>query len=214
VITAAMIAYCVAACGLVALVGYFAYRRNVRDLEAATRQAIAELRSVAESDKPLAPRIKRRNRSKVSGFLCETEPLPRPSPATGSESRPESVDEPRLQPDADHHPKGKWTNIVPLNDKIVVERLEADEKIAGGIILPDTAEEKPKQGKILSVGEGRLLDDGRRATLRVKVGDRVLFGSYAGTEVYVDGKEYVLMTEDDVLAVVDLLGTVRRVAKD
>ena len=93
--------------------------------------------------------------------------------------------------------------IVPLNDKIVVERLEADEKTAGGIILPDTAKEKPKQGKVLSVGEGKPLEDGKRAQPQVKVGDRVLFTSYAGNEVTVDGKEFLIMTEDDVLAVVD-----------
>lgn len=93
--------------------------------------------------------------------------------------------------------------IVPLNDKIVVERLEADEKTAGGIILPDTAKEKPKQGKVISLGDGKLLDDGKRAAFQVKSGDRVLFSSYAGNEVTVDGKEYLIMTEDDVLAVVD-----------
>ncbi|MFO0797141.1 MAG: co-chaperone GroES [Gemmataceae bacterium] len=93
--------------------------------------------------------------------------------------------------------------IVPLNDKIVVERLEAEDKTAGGIILPDTAKEKPKQGKIISLGDGKLLDDGKRAAFQVKAGDRVLFSSYAGNEVTVDGKEYLVMTEDDVLAVVD-----------
>jgi chaperonin GroES len=92
--------------------------------------------------------------------------------------------------------------IVPLNDKIVVERLEADEKTAGGILLPDTAKEKPKQGKVLSVGEGKLLDTGKRAAFQVKAGDKVLFTSYAGTEVTHDGKELLVMTEDDVLAVV------------
>ena len=93
--------------------------------------------------------------------------------------------------------------IVPLNDKILVERLEADDKTAGGIILPDTAKEKPKQGKVLAVGEGKPLDSGKRGAFQVKVGDRVLFSSYAGNEVTVDGKEYLIMTEDDVLAVVD-----------
>ncbi len=93
--------------------------------------------------------------------------------------------------------------IVPLNDKIVVERLEAEDKTAGGIILPDTAKEKPKQGKVISLGDGKLLDDGKRAAFQVKAGDRVLFSSYAGNEVTVDGKEYLVMTEDDVLAVVD-----------
>ena len=92
--------------------------------------------------------------------------------------------------------------IVPLNDKIVVERLEADDKTAGGIILPDTAKEKPKQGKVLAVGDGKALDNGKRADFQVKVGDRVLFTSYAGSEVNVDGKEFLIMTEDDILAVV------------
>jgi len=93
--------------------------------------------------------------------------------------------------------------IVPLNEKIVVERLEADDRTAGGIILPDTAKEKPKQGKIISVGDGKLLDDGKRAAFQVKVGDKVLFSSYSGNEVTVDNKEYLIMTEEDVLAVVD-----------
>jgi chaperonin GroES len=94
-------------------------------------------------------------------------------------------------------------NIVPLNEKIVVKRLEAEEKTAGGIVLPDTAKEKPKQGKVLSVGEGKLLDNGKRAAFQVKEGDRVLFTSYAGNEVTVDGEELLIMTEDDILAVVD-----------
>jgi chaperonin GroES len=93
--------------------------------------------------------------------------------------------------------------ITPLNDKIVVERLEAEQTTAGGIVLPDTAKEKPKQGKVLELGEGKVLDNGKRAAFQVKKGDRVLFTSYAGTEVTLDGKEYLLMTEDDVLAVID-----------
>ena len=93
--------------------------------------------------------------------------------------------------------------IVPLNDKIVIQRLEAEEKTAGGILLPDTAKEKPKQGKVLAVGDGKPLDNGKRAAFQVKVGDRVLFSSYAGNEVTLDGKEYLVMTEEDVLAVVD-----------
>ncbi|MFO0934890.1 MAG: co-chaperone GroES [Gemmataceae bacterium] len=92
--------------------------------------------------------------------------------------------------------------ITPLNDKIVVQRLEAEDKTAGGIILPDNAKEKPKQGKILSVGDGKVLENGSRASFQVKAGDKVLFTSYAGTEVTVDGKEYLIMTEDDILAVV------------
>src|SRR5580692_8837889 len=103
------------------------------------------------------------------------------------------------------NPKGVDSNmkVVPLNDKIVVKRLEAEEKTAGGIVLPDTAKEKPKQGKVLSLGDGKLLDSGKRAAFQVKEGDRVLFTSYSGSEVTVDGKEYLIMTEDDILAVVD-----------
>jgi chaperonin GroES len=93
--------------------------------------------------------------------------------------------------------------VVPLNDKIVVKRLEAEDKTAGGIVLPDSAKEKPKQGKVLSIGDGKLLDNGKRAALQVKEGDRVLFSSYAGNEVTVDGEEYLIMAEDDVLAIVD-----------
>ena len=92
--------------------------------------------------------------------------------------------------------------VIPLNDKIVVERMTADDKTSGGIILPDTAKEKPKQGKVLAVGEGKPLENGKRAGFQVKVSDRVLFTSYAGTEVTVDGKEYLILTEDDILAVV------------
>src|SRR6266550_3975479 len=93
--------------------------------------------------------------------------------------------------------------VVPLNDKIVVKRLEAEEKTAGGIVLPDTAKEKPKQGKVLSLGDGKLLDNGKRAQFQVKEGDRVLFTSYGGQEVTVDGEEYLILTEDDILAVID-----------
>ena len=92
--------------------------------------------------------------------------------------------------------------VTPLNDKILVERLEAETTTAGGIVLPDTAKEKPKQGKILSMGEGRVLDNGKRGVFQVKVGDKVLFTSYSGSEITVDGKEYLIMTEDDLLAVV------------
>ncbi len=91
--------------------------------------------------------------------------------------------------------------VVPLNDKVLVKRLEAEEKTAGGIVLPDSAKEKPKQGTVLAVGEGRRLDNGSRAAFQVKVNDKVLFTSYAGTEVNVDGQDYLLMNEEDVLAV-------------
>src|SRR5436853_6293905 len=93
--------------------------------------------------------------------------------------------------------------VVPLNDKIVVKRLEAEEKTPGGIVLPDTAKEKPRQGKVLSLGEGKLMDSGKRAAFQVKEGDRVLFSSYAGNEVTIDGEEYLIMPEEDILAVDD-----------
>lgn len=93
-------------------------------------------------------------------------------------------------------------NITPLGDKVLVKRLEAEAKTAGGIVLPDTAKEKPKEGKIIAIGSGKLLDDGKRGAFQVKKGDRVLFTSYAGTEVKVDGEEYILMSEEDILAIV------------
>jgi chaperonin GroES len=93
--------------------------------------------------------------------------------------------------------------VIPLNDKILVKRVEAEDKTAGGILLPDTAKEKPRQGKILSLGDGKLLENGKRADFQVKEGDRVLFSSYAGNEVTVDGEEYLIMSEDDILAVID-----------
>lgn len=93
--------------------------------------------------------------------------------------------------------------VKPLDDKLVVKRLEAEEKTKGGIVLPDTAKEKPKEGRVLAVGEGKLLDSGERAKFQVKVGDRVLFTSYAGTEITVDGEELLIMSEDDVLAVLE-----------
>jgi len=93
--------------------------------------------------------------------------------------------------------------VVPLNDKLVVKRLEAEERTAGGIVLPDAAKEKPKQGKVLSIGDGKMLENGKRAAFQVKEGDRVLFTSYAGNEVTVDGQELLIMSEDDILAIVD-----------
>jgi len=93
--------------------------------------------------------------------------------------------------------------LNPLDDRVVIEVLEAEEKTAGGIVLPDTAKEKPKRGKVLSVGDGRRLDNGERAPFSVKKGDEVIFTSYAGTEIKLDGEELMIMSEDDILAVVD-----------
>jgi chaperonin GroES len=94
-------------------------------------------------------------------------------------------------------------SIKPLNDKILVERTEAREKTAGGILLPDTAKEKPTEGRVVAVGQGRVTDDGVRVPPTVKAGDRILFGSYAGTAVKDQGKEYLILDENEVLAVVD-----------
>ena len=93
--------------------------------------------------------------------------------------------------------------IRPLADKVLVERLEADTKTAGGIVLPDTAKEKPHRGKIVNVGEGKLLDDGTRRAMQVKKGDTVLFTSYAGSEIKIGAKEYMIMDESDILAVIE-----------
>ena len=95
------------------------------------------------------------------------------------------------------------TKVRPLNDKVLIERAKADEKTKGGIILPDASKEKPKEGKIVAVGQGRLSDQGERIPFQVKAGDKVLFKSYAGTDVKLDGKEYILMSEDDILAVIE-----------
>ena len=93
--------------------------------------------------------------------------------------------------------------IRPLGDKVIVQRLEAESKTAGGIVLPESAKEKPQRGKIVSVGDGKQLDDGSRAEMSVKKGQEVLFTSYAGTEVKVDGKEYLIIDESDILAIVE-----------
>jgi chaperonin GroES len=95
----------------------------------------------------------------------------------------------------------KAPKIKPLGDRIVVKRLEAEEMTAGGIVLPDAAKEKPKQGEVIAIGEGTLNDDGERTSLQVKVGDRILFSSYAGTEVTLDDEEYLVMKEEDVLGI-------------
>lgn len=94
-------------------------------------------------------------------------------------------------------------NIRPLADRVLVQRLEAETKTAGGIVLPDTAKEKPQKGKVVSVGDGKVLDDGTHQKMQVKKGDIVLFTSYAGTEVKKDGKKYLIMSESDIMAVIE-----------
>ena len=93
--------------------------------------------------------------------------------------------------------------VEPLGDKVVVKRLEAEERTAGGIVLPTTAQRRPTQGRVLSVGDGRLLSDGSRAPHQVKEGDRVVFMSYAGTEIRVADEELLIMSEDEILAILD-----------
>jgi len=95
-------------------------------------------------------------------------------------------------------------SIKPLHDRVVVQRLdEDDQKTSGGIIIPDTAKEKPQKGKIVSVGAGKITEDGKRLPLDVKKGDKVLFGKYAGNEIKLNGTEYLIMREDDILAILE-----------
>ena len=93
--------------------------------------------------------------------------------------------------------------LRPLQDRILVQRVEEETTTKGGIIIPDTAKEKPAEGKVVAVGNGKVGDDGKRVALEVKKGDRILFGKYAGTEVKIEGDEYLIMREDDVLGVVE-----------
>ncbi|HAF50369.1 MAG: chaperonin GroES [Synergistaceae bacterium] len=93
--------------------------------------------------------------------------------------------------------------VKPLGDRVVVKVLTQEEKTKGGIVLPDTAKEKPQEGEVISVGSGRVLDNGQKLPLEVKVGDRVIFSKYAGTEIKIDGEEYLILSERDVLAVVE-----------
>ncbi|GBD27825.1 10 kDa chaperonin [bacterium HR30] len=93
--------------------------------------------------------------------------------------------------------------IRPLHDRVLVQRIEEEEKTKGGIIIPDTAREKPQQGKVVAVGPGRIDDKGNRVPMNVKAGDRVLFGKYAGSEVEIDDEQYLIMREDDILGVIE-----------
>ncbi len=92
--------------------------------------------------------------------------------------------------------------IKPIGEKVLIKRLAPEEKTAGGIVLPDTAKEKPQQGKVIELGDGKLLKSGERVKSRLKKGDRVIFSSYAGTEVTMEGEEYLIMSEEDIFAVV------------
>ena len=92
--------------------------------------------------------------------------------------------------------------LRPLHDRVIVRRLEEEEKTVGGIIIPDTAKEKPQQGRVIAVGKGKVLENGQVTPLTVKEGDRVLFGKYAGTDIKIEGEEHLIMREDDILAIV------------
>jgi len=97
-------------------------------------------------------------------------------------------------------------NIRPLYDRIVVKRIEETETMKGGIIIPDTAKEKPQEAEVVAVGKGRRLEDGKLIALEVQVGDRILFGKYAGNEIKIDGEEYLILREDEILGVLDTAG--------
>jgi chaperonin GroES len=97
----------------------------------------------------------------------------------------------------------KFMKIRPLQDRILVKRLESEEKTVGGIIIPDNAKEKPMEGKVIAVGNGKLLDDGKLRKPDIKVGDKILFSKYAGSEVKIDGAEHLILREDDILGVLE-----------
>jgi chaperonin GroES len=93
--------------------------------------------------------------------------------------------------------------VKPLQDRLVIKRIEEEEKTKGGIIIPDAAKEKPQEGRVVAVGDGKVLESGQRSPLTVKVGDKILFGKYSGTEIKIDGDEHLILREDDVLAVIE-----------
>jgi chaperonin GroES len=98
------------------------------------------------------------------------------------------------------------TNIRPLHDRVILRRIDEGEQVRGGIIIPDTAKEKPQEGEVIAAGEGKYKDDGTRQPLDVKVGDRVLFGKYSGSEIKIDGDEYLIMREDEILGILERAG--------
>jgi chaperonin GroES len=106
----------------------------------------------------------------------------------------------RLKPKSERRQEVK---IRPLQDRVIVKRIEEEEKSKGGIIIPDTAKEKPQEGKVVAVGKGKLNDDGKITPLDLKVNDRILFGKYSGSEINIDGEEHLIMREDDILGVIE-----------
>ncbi len=105
------------------------------------------------------------------------------------------------------------TTVRPLHDRVLIKRIEQQEEIRGGIVIPDTAKEKPQQGEVIAAGDGRILEDGTRRPLDVKVGDQVLFGKYSGTEIKLDGEEYLIMREDDILGIIEATGKTKAAKK-
>lgn len=97
----------------------------------------------------------------------------------------------------------KSTKIRPLQDRLIVKRLNEEEKTSGGIIIPDSAKEKPQEGKVVAIGKGKVLDDGKLVPLEVKVGEKILFSKFSGTEVKIDGEEHLILREEDVLGIVE-----------
>jgi chaperonin GroES len=105
---------------------------------------------------------------------------------------------------ANKNKKGGWAmKIRPLHDRVLVKRIEEETKTKGGIIIPDTAKEKPIKGEVIAVGEGRILDNGQKVPVSVKVGDKIIFSKYAGTEIKIEGEEHLIMREDDILGVIE-----------
>src|SRR5919197_3692248 len=98
------------------------------------------------------------------------------------------------------------TTIRPLHDRVIIKRLDEEEQVRGGIIIPDTAKEKPQEGEVIAAGEGKYREDGTRQTLDVKAGDRVLFGKYSGSEIKLDGEELLIMREDEILGIIQRAG--------
>jgi len=103
--------------------------------------------------------------------------------------------------------------IRPLHDRVIVKRVEEKEIVKGGIIIPDTAKEKPMEGEVIAVGPGKILDDGKRSSMDVKAGDRILFGKYAGTEIKIDDQEYLILREEEILAVLETSGKTKSGSK-
>ena len=109
----------------------------------------------------------------------------------------------KKKPGSSKKPSSTGIKIQPLGDRVVIRRDESEDKTAGGIVLPDAAQDKPARGKVISVGDGKLLDDGSRSELQVKAGDRVLFSSYAGESIQIGDEEFLLMQEENILAVIE-----------